>query len=724
METTPETENPNAARALDRIETLAKLIANQVADRAVYENGSDRINRTWLADIVEISARAAIADSPLRYPDELHIEPVPAPQYVDIVLDDAPGGGGMFAGIQDDAGRDLDIGVMLERPDGVIVVRLATIVTGPFYETQRPSSAEPTKSNTASTVAPTDVEANLLHLVGGLTISPDITQAHAESVARAAGQVVMDARFVRAMAVLGREIITMPSTDAVRLVSEDELYKAAAIVTAFLGRKGVGQMTAPHPDGSRPYDGMTLDAEASDLLARAYADRMSTLIDMVNLWVGRMAAADRLLCAHCGKLFDGDAMRAHAEECSMSRLVIELREAKAAHASAAELVATLYHAATGRRWGDGPVRGVVEDVEAVAALVDGAWGVIANAGGGDWLRESPEWRDAAASWRAEFVRINVERTFRGASSPVPLPHSLARQIFDAYGDEAGWVTYDGKTMPQWDDVGDVVRSRWAAAASKAIDVLRHGADLQLAAVLTAADGWPGDIAAAPRPGDPSWSEAFVRVHELRRCFDAARSLRSALDNAFDVVDQTRRDGEHSANVKQHLARTQAGLERIRAALMTERDRVQLHAELVAGGLSDSEARGTAWPEEIFGGQPVAPTSAFRHGDLLTVRGEALTDADTVHAAETVAISKAAGHVVDDPYPDGYISTRIPPARAMRPFGGGTHTLALMAVSLAAFTEVKGNLQAAGYDHAIHPSRDGESEDERLDMSGIALVPVR
>ncbi|HYI00575.1 hypothetical protein [Hyalangium sp.] len=40
---------------------------------------------------------------------------------------------------------------------------------------------------------------------------------------------------------------------------------------------------------------------------------------------------------------------------------------------------------------------------------------------------------------------------------------LARDGFNAYGDEAGWKTYDGKQMPCWDDVGPVIRGRWRAA---------------------------------------------------------------------------------------------------------------------------------------------------------------------------------------------------------------------------------------------------------------------
>lgn len=32
-------------------------------------------------------------------------------------------------------------------------------------------------------------------------------------------------------------------------------------------------------------------------------------------------------------------------------------------------------------------------------IIETAWGVIANAGQGDWERESPEWKEAAERWR-------------------------------------------------------------------------------------------------------------------------------------------------------------------------------------------------------------------------------------------------------------------------------------------------------------------------------------
>ncbi len=35
-------------------------------------------------------------------------------------------------------------------------------------------------------------------------------------------------------------------------------------------------------------------------------------------------------------------------------------------------------------------------------LLETAWGIIANANGGDWEKASPEWREAAARWRDQY----------------------------------------------------------------------------------------------------------------------------------------------------------------------------------------------------------------------------------------------------------------------------------------------------------------------------------
>jgi hypothetical protein len=37
-----------------------------------------------------------------------------------------------------------------------------------------------------------------------------------------------------------------------------------------------------------------------------------------------------------------------------------------------------------------------------ADLPHAAWGIIANAGEGNWERESPEWQEAAAKWRDAY----------------------------------------------------------------------------------------------------------------------------------------------------------------------------------------------------------------------------------------------------------------------------------------------------------------------------------
>lgn len=37
----------------------------------------------------------------------------------------------------------------------------------------------------------------------------------------------------------------------------------------------------------------------------------------------------------------------------------------------------------------------------VSEACEVAWGIIANAGGGDWTKETAEWQEAAARWRDE-----------------------------------------------------------------------------------------------------------------------------------------------------------------------------------------------------------------------------------------------------------------------------------------------------------------------------------
>jgi hypothetical protein len=43
------------------------------------------------------------------------------------------------------------------------------------------------------------------------------------------------------------------------------------------------------------------------------------------------------------------------------------------------------------------------------AMLESAWGIIANAGGGDWELEKPEWQDAAIRWRNHYHRFLSSR---------------------------------------------------------------------------------------------------------------------------------------------------------------------------------------------------------------------------------------------------------------------------------------------------------------------------
>lgn len=53
---------------------------------------------------------------------------------------------------------------------------------------------------------------------------------------------------------------------------------------------------------------------------------------------------------------------------------------------------------------------------------------------------------------------------------------LAKEAFDAYGDEAQWLTWDNKAMPQWDKVGEVVHKRWVASVKRTAAILHKTVD--------------------------------------------------------------------------------------------------------------------------------------------------------------------------------------------------------------------------------------------------------
>ena len=44
--------------------------------------------------------------------------------------------------------------------------------------------------------------------------------------------------------------------------------------------------------------------------------------------------------------------------------------------------------------------------------------------------------------------------------------------YKAYGEHRKWLTYDGKPMPQWEDLKPEIQSAWCAAAGAAAKLAR------------------------------------------------------------------------------------------------------------------------------------------------------------------------------------------------------------------------------------------------------------
>lgn len=55
---------------------------------------------------------------------------------------------------------------------------------------------------------------------------------------------------------------------------------------------------------------------------------------------------------------------------------------------------------------------IADAVDDCVKGLDSAWGLIANAGGGDWEKETPEWRTTATRWKKHYLKFIKEHNAR------------------------------------------------------------------------------------------------------------------------------------------------------------------------------------------------------------------------------------------------------------------------------------------------------------------------
>lgn len=55
--------------------------------------------------------------------------------------------------------------------------------------------------------------------------------------------------------------------------------------------------------------------------------------------------------------------------------------------------------------GDEIVAGTIKAIKAMRDCMEHAWGLIANAGGGEWAKEGAEWQHGAKTWRETFTKL-------------------------------------------------------------------------------------------------------------------------------------------------------------------------------------------------------------------------------------------------------------------------------------------------------------------------------
>ena len=51
--------------------------------------------------------------------------------------------------------------------------------------------------------------------------------------------------------------------------------------------------------------------------------------------------------------------------------------------------------------------------------------------------------------------------------------TLAQIAYEAYGDTVGWVNYQGLPMPKWNDLPEIIKDAWLAAAKAVVVEIAH-----------------------------------------------------------------------------------------------------------------------------------------------------------------------------------------------------------------------------------------------------------
>ena len=52
----------------------------------------------------------------------------------------------------------------------------------------------------------------------------------------------------------------------------------------------------------------------------------------------------------------------------------------------------------------------------------------------------------------------------------PIPPDLGQRAYAAYGQTTGGLTHDGRTMPAWEELGELIQQAWTVAARAAYDL--------------------------------------------------------------------------------------------------------------------------------------------------------------------------------------------------------------------------------------------------------------
>lgn len=175
------------------------------------------------------------------------------------------------------------------------------------------------------------------------------------------------------------------------------------------------------------------------------------------------------------------------------------------------------------------IRAALQRESKQAVALDLAWGLVANAGGGNWDRESPEWKAAAEKWRDDFwPQITADVAERAEVIAL-------RQRVEELEAAAWLVGEDQGVFLQGGDLALLCSDTFGYAVADCEKIALSSAPKVKAIVER--EGWPGVVRwIAEVRGSQPIREVVTRMKLIDKMRERAEAAEAKLAKVVEIAD--------------------------------------------------------------------------------------------------------------------------------------------------------------------------------------------